>query len=216
MVGMEGGRELGSQARRAVEALARNGIMRARDFGEAGVDRETLRRLEGAGLVVRIAHGTYRLKDSGSNDWEALAGASARIRVPHFFWLTTASEFHGLTHLGPMAGPSIHVAVEKGRSAPDFGTVKAARLTGAAWTVGIEEVEAGGVRVRMTDRARTVVDLFRLRDKVGRETARSALRGYLDAGLPRRKLAEYARAFDIGLAEKVADELDASEMFGPR
>ena len=48
----------------------------------------------------------------------------------------------------------------------------------AALTGGIEEHDIDGVRVRVTSPARTVVDCFKFRNKIGVDVAVEALRDY--------------------------------------
>jgi hypothetical protein len=52
------------------------------------------------------------------------------------------------------------------------------RLSGAALVAGIEERDVEGVTVRVTSPARTVVDCFKFRNKVGVDVAVEALRDY--------------------------------------
>jgi hypothetical protein len=52
------------------------------------------------------------------------------------------------------------------------------RISGAALSTGIDEHEVGGVCVRITSPARTVVDCFKFRHKIGIDVAVEALRDY--------------------------------------
>ena len=52
------------------------------------------------------------------------------------------------------------------------------RISGAALTSGIDEHGIEGVAVRMTSPARTVVDCFKFRSKIGIDVAVEALRDY--------------------------------------
>jgi hypothetical protein len=58
----------------------------------------------------------------------------------------------------------------------DFKPVRVVRVSGAALTSGIEEQNVDGVRV--TSSARTVVDCFKFRHKIGVDVAVEALRYY--------------------------------------
>ena len=60
----------------------------------------------------------------------------------------------------------------------DFTPVRAIRISGAALADGIDEHDADGVRVRITSPARTVVDCFKFRNKIGVDVAVEALREY--------------------------------------
>lgn len=52
------------------------------------------------------------------------------------------------------------------------------RLSGVALIAGIDEHEVEGVTVRVTSPARTIVDCFRFRNKIGVDVAVEALHDY--------------------------------------
>jgi predicted transcriptional regulator of viral defense system len=58
----------------------------------------------------------------------------------------------------------------------DFTPVRTVRISGAALTAGIEEHDIEGVQVRVTSPARTVVDCFKFRHKIGIDVAVDAIR----------------------------------------
>ena len=60
----------------------------------------------------------------------------------------------------------------------DVAPVRIVRVTGAALTAGVEVHEIEGVTVRVTSPARTVVDCFKFRNKIGVDVAVEALRDY--------------------------------------
>jgi predicted transcriptional regulator of viral defense system len=61
---------------------------------------------------------------------------------------------------------------------PDVGPIRVVRVTGLARTDGVEVHKIGGVTVRVTNPARTVVDCFKFRNKIGVDVAVEALRDY--------------------------------------
>jgi predicted transcriptional regulator of viral defense system len=60
----------------------------------------------------------------------------------------------------------------------DVAAVRVVRVSGAALTAGIDEHDVEGVTVRVTSPARTVVDCFRFRNRIGVDVAVEALRDY--------------------------------------
>lgn len=60
----------------------------------------------------------------------------------------------------------------------DFTPVRIVRISGAALSTGIDEHDIEGVPVRITSPARTVVDCFKFRNKIGVDVAVEALRDY--------------------------------------
>lgn len=60
----------------------------------------------------------------------------------------------------------------------DFTPVRVVRISGAALSTGIDEHGIEGVPVRITSPARTIVDCFKFRSKIGVDVAVEALRDY--------------------------------------
>jgi hypothetical protein len=60
----------------------------------------------------------------------------------------------------------------------DLAPIRIVRMSGVALTAGIEEHEVEGVTVRVTSPARTVVDCFQFRNKIGVDVAVEALKDY--------------------------------------
>jgi predicted transcriptional regulator of viral defense system len=104
--------------------------------------------------------------------------AEVAKRVPKgVFCLLTALRFHGLGTQNPR---EVWLAVDRRAGIPrvDFTPVRTVRISGAALTDGIEGHHVDGVRVRVTTPARTVVDCFKFRNKIGVDVAVEALRDY--------------------------------------
>jgi predicted transcriptional regulator of viral defense system len=74
----------------------------------------------------------------------------------------------------------VWLAVDRHAAIPriDVAPVRVVRISGAALTAGIDEHQIEGVTVRVTGPARTVVDCFKFRNKVGVDVAIEALRDY--------------------------------------
>lgn len=60
----------------------------------------------------------------------------------------------------------------------DVAPLRVVRLSGAALTSGMDAHEVEGVTVLVTNPARTVVDCFRFRNRIGVDVAVEALRDY--------------------------------------
>ena len=104
--------------------------------------------------------------------------AEVAKRVPKgVFCLLTALRFHGLGTQNPR---EVWLAVDRRAGIPrvDFTPVRTIRISGVALTAGIEKHDIEGVRVRVTSTARTVVDCFKFRNKIGIDVAVEALKDY--------------------------------------
>ena len=126
------------------------------------------------GEVERVSRGLYRLRDAPLNELETIAAVCKRIPGA-IVCLLTALHVHGI---GTQAPREVWIAIDrKARKprAPEL-PVRIVRFSGPMLRYGIQTREVLGVTVRVTSPARTVVDCFRYRKKVGLDVALEALR----------------------------------------
>lgn len=161
-------------------ALARSrGLLRARDLAPLGVPRAVLSRLVAQGALVRVGRGVYAAADADVTPHHTLALVAARVPgcVIH---LLSALAFHELTDELPAA---VWISLPRGHGAPQLGSprLELSWATPRLQALGVVRHRIEGVEVAITDPARTVIDCFRHRSRVGVDVAIAALRGY-DAG----------------------------------
>lgn len=91
------------------------------------------------------------------------------------FCLLTALQFHGLTTQLPR---QIWIAMPRGSHAPriDWPPIRMVQMTGDAHAAGIEEHLRDCVTLRVYSAAKTVVDCFKHRNKIGLDVALEALK----------------------------------------
>lgn len=89
--------------------------------------------------------------------------------------LLSALEIH---EIGVQAPFEVWIALTAGSPAPKgAGTaIRVTRLSGAAFSQGIETVVIDGAHVRVYNLAKTITDCFKLRNKVGLDVSLQALR----------------------------------------
>ena len=154
--------------------LEERGIVRLREFKEAGVTAATVSRMCEAGDVARLARGLYQLPDAPVGAHHSLAEAAKR-QPKGVVCLVSALAFHGLTDQLPRA---VWMAVGMKDWTPRAGTppIRTVRFTEAflADEVVAERIE--GVTVSVFGAAKTVADCFRHRRTVGRSVALEGLR----------------------------------------
>ncbi|MGO7135064.1 type IV toxin-antitoxin system AbiEi family antitoxin domain-containing protein [Rhizobium leguminosarum] len=170
-----------AQRLRALDLLKARGMLRLKDFVAEGIGPETLARLVREEAVVRPARGLYQLPDTQAEAAHALAEAA--VLVPKgVVCLTSALQYHELTLQMPSA---VWMAIDRTAWRPkiDYPPIKFVRFKGSALTEGVERHRIEGVEVPITNPARSIVDCFRYRAKVGRDVAMEGLR----EGLRRRK-----------------------------
>jgi predicted transcriptional regulator of viral defense system len=202
------------QQDRAISLLEQTGMVRLSEFAAAGVSAATVSRLERRGRIVRLSRGLYQLPDASLDANHSLAEA-AKLVPKGIVCLVSALAFHELTDTIP---PRVWMAIGAKDRLPRATQppLQFVRFSENALRTGIEEHRIEGVPVRITTPARTVVDLFRYRQRAGRRYQKSpglnlALEGLRQA-LRQRKAtpAEIARyANEAGIWKVVRPYLEA-------
>ena len=170
-----------TQQSRALELLKAKPILRLKDFLAEEIGQETLARLVRGGQVVRPARGLYQLPDVPIDANHVLAEAAALV-PKGIICLISALQFHGLTLQMPSA---VWMAIERTAWKPriSYRAIRFVRFSGWAMSEGIERYTIQSRQVPATDPARTIVDCFRYRNKIGIDVAIEGLR----EGIQRRK-----------------------------
>lgn len=154
--------------------VGRLGILRPRDLEPLGIPREYLVRLVAEGVLVRPARGLYALATVEPDENQTLAEACKR--VPHgVVCLLSALQYHGLT-TQVLFEVWIAISSKARRPKVDYPPLRVVRFTGTGLTDGVEVRPSSGGEVRVTTPARTVVDCFAYRNKIGLDVALEALR----------------------------------------
>ena len=165
---------------RILELAAQTGIVRPRDVEAEGIPREYLLRLHRAGDLVRVGRGLYALP--GTLTSESIALAEVAARVPNaVVCLITALAFHNVT---TQVSNRVWLAIENKQWEPrfEYPPFELVRLSGRAFSFGIEEHDVDRVTVKVYGPAKTVADCFKFRNKVGLDVALEALRETLSSG----------------------------------
>lgn len=153
------------------------GTLRASAAIRAGIHPRTLYAMRDAGLIVPIGRGLYRLADApplSNPDLVVVAQQVPRSVV----CLVSALAFHGLTTQIPH---HVDIALAPGSRTPaiDHPPIRVFRFGGRSLTSGVERHRIDGVTVRVFSPAKTVVDCFKFRNRIGIDIAVEALRSYL-------------------------------------
>ncbi|SEI02010.1 type IV toxin-antitoxin system AbiEi family antitoxin domain-containing protein [Pseudomonas asplenii] len=156
-----------------LDLAARNGLIRSRDAVVQGLPRVALTRLVRQGLLQRISHGLYALPQHEISEHVALAEAASRCPAG-VICLLSALRVHGLTTQAPF---EVWLAIPNKARAPkpDYPPIRIVRFSDAALNEGLENHDIDGVTLRVTNVARTVVDCFKFRNKIGLDVALEAL-----------------------------------------
>ncbi len=158
---------------RILDLAAQGGLIRPRDLVEQGLPKITLTRLVRQGLLQRVGRGLYAALDRPVSEHGALAEV-ARRHPQAIVCLLSALRVHILTTQSPF---EVWLGIPNKARAPrmDYPPLRIVRFTGPALIDGIEVRLIDGVDVRVTSVARTVVDCFKFRNKIGLDVALEAL-----------------------------------------
>jgi len=157
-----------------IRKLARQkGLVRLRDAQARGVHPEYLRRLASRGELERVGRGLYALPNAQITEHHSLAEVAARV-PQGVVCLLTALRVHDLGTQNPK---NVWLAIDRKAALPrlKYPPLRIVRFSKPALTQGVEERRIEGVLVRLTTPARTVVDCFKYRNKIGLDVALEAL-----------------------------------------
>ncbi|HEY3318970.1 MAG TPA: type IV toxin-antitoxin system AbiEi family antitoxin domain-containing protein [Planctomycetota bacterium] len=182
-----------SKAERILNLLRRQGYIRARDLDALSVERIYLSRLCEKGLLKKAGRGIYALADAPVSEWHTLA-LTAKLVPEGVVCLLSALRFHGI---GTQQPHEVWIALDRRAATPKPGypKVRVVRPSGAALSGGVERHEIEGTPVKIFSAAKTVVDCFKYRNKIGMDVALEALReGQRARKFTRENIWRYAKA----------------------
>ena len=157
-----------------ITIASKRGTVCTGDLASYGIPREYLSRMMKKGLLQRMARGVYCLPDADITEHHDLVLVSSQ--VPHgVITLLSALAFH---QVGTQNPHEVWLAVKARGYAPklNYPPVRYHYYSGAAYELGIEVHTIEGIDVKVYSVAKTVVDCFRLRNKVGLDVALEALK----------------------------------------
>jgi hypothetical protein len=161
------------------------------------VHPRVLYRWRDSGEVVELSRGVFRRADAPEPSYPDLLAVA--MRAPQaIVCCVSAAVAHGLTD---EMEPAVQIAVSLARTPPRiaYPPTTVFRFDAETFEVGLSQVEAApGEFVRIYDPARTVVDLMRLRHRLGEPLAHTVLNRYLERPGNRPALVlEYANALGV-------------------
>jgi len=170
---------------------------RATEAARAGVHWRDLYALRDAGEIIELSRGLYRFADA-----EAISSIDLLAvcrRAPHgMICLTSALAHWDLTDEIPRR---VHLAVPRGTSRPtiDYPPTTIHVFAAATFDLGRQVADVGpGEAISISDPERTVVDVFRFRNRLGHDLAHTALRRYLrKPGADPSKIAALAKKLRV-------------------
>src|SRR6478609_732989 len=159
-----------------IKLLRAAGVLRLREFAEAGVAKAAVLRLSDAGKLERIGRGLYALPGREVGESEALVQVAKRV-PGGVVCLLTALQFHNLTDQNPSEA---WLAIDRKARRPrlDWPPLEVVWWSHEVLSCGVTTKTIGGVVLRVTSPAKTVADCLKYRHKLGTDVAVQALRDY--------------------------------------
>lgn len=163
-----------THTQRVLDLARQKGLLRASDLVAIDAPRIVLTRLTAAGLLEKVGRGLYRLPSHQGSEHEGLAAIATKVPQA-VFCLLSALQFHELTTQLPR---QIWIAMPRGSHLPriEYPPIRMVQMSGEVYTAGIEYYLRDGVELRVYSAAKTVVDCFKHRNKIGVDVALEALK----------------------------------------
>ncbi len=175
----------------------KHAVVRPKDLERLGLPQEYLYRLFKAGALERIGRGLYRYPTRAVSHHQSLIEATKQ--APNaIVSLLSALSFHQFTTQNPF---EVWLAIDRKAWRPhiEYPPVRFVTMSAALLAEGVETHNVDGVAVRVFNPARTVVDCFKYRNKIGLDVALEALReGWRERRFSMDEIARYARACRVG------------------
>ena len=163
-----------SMAQQIFNLLKREGVLRPRDLDAYKIPRRYLSRLYQRGLLERTSRGLYIAAHAELSEKQTMVEVSKRIPKGRIC-LLSALVIHKITTQSPF---EVWVAIDRKARLPQVNDppVRIVRFSGGALTEGIEMHRMDSVNVPVYNPAKTVVDCFKYRNKIGLDVAIEALK----------------------------------------
>lgn len=159
---------------RIIDFLKRHNVARLTDIKATGATATAVSRLEREGTIIRLSRGLYQLADSPLEPHQPLVEA-AKLVPKGVICLVSALSYHELTDQIPRR---IWVAIgpKDWRPQISYPPIRFVRFSPEALIRHVDGRLIEGTEVRITNPARTIVDLFKYRTKVGPNIAIEGLK----------------------------------------
>lgn len=166
--------DMTSSPREKLIDMGRRGVFRTSALKRLNIPRTYLQRLVDRGELYRVDRGLYTGKDARIETHLSLAEVAARY-PESVVGLLSALRFHELTTENPA---EVYILLPKHSQRPRMSSqlLNISWVSGKGYSEGIETHAIAGVPVKITCPAKTVVDCFKFRTKVGVNVAAEALR----------------------------------------
>lgn len=157
-----------------IEIVRQLGVIRPKDMDTHSIPRKYINLLYHKGILNRVGRGLYVLTDVSPSENRTIAEVCKRVPTG-VVCLLSALQFHRMTTQSPH---EIWLAISNKSRRPKepMLPIRIVRFSGQALTAGVEQHTVEGVIVKVYSPAKTIVDCFKYRNKIGLDVAIEALR----------------------------------------
>jgi predicted transcriptional regulator of viral defense system len=163
-----------SYKQKVLQMARKEGVIRMSDLTKKGITRATVSRLVRENKLEKLAPGLYCLPETEFSEKESLVIIASRVSQA-VFCLLTALQLHELT---TQLSRKVWIAMPKGSHEPrmNYPPIKMVQYSDEAYSEGIEIIESDNIKLRVYSLAKTIVDCFKHRNKIGLDVALEALK----------------------------------------
>ncbi len=163
-----------SNVDKILELADKKKILQAKDLSKEDIPSVYLTRMVERGSLERIGRGLYALPEYEFDEKQSLIEVQ-KLVPKGVVCLLSALSFHELTTQNPF---EVWLAIERNAAIPQitYPPLRIFRVSGEAFSAGVEIFESEGVNLRVYSPAKTVADCFKYRNKIGLDVAIEALR----------------------------------------
>jgi predicted transcriptional regulator of viral defense system len=163
-----------TKRQQVINLVREQSVVRPKDLIDHGLPKDYLFILFKEGIIERIGRGIYQWPDKDLGQYQSLIEIS-KLAPKAVVALLSALNFHNMTTQNPY---QVWLAIDRKGWRPEisYPPVRFVTMSGEALHAGVEIHMFDGVPVKVFNPAKTVVDCFKYRNKVGLDVALEALR----------------------------------------
>jgi predicted transcriptional regulator of viral defense system len=180
-----------SKREQVIKLIKDQSVIRPRDLQEVGLPKDYLYILAKDGVIEHVGRGLYRWPDNDLGRHQSLVEVTKLIPNA-VVALLSALNYHNITTQNPH---QIWLAIDRKAWRPkiSYPPVRFITMSAEALNAGVESHSIEGVMVKIFSPAKTVVDCFKYRNKIGLDVALEALReGWSSRKFSMDELVRYA------------------------
>jgi len=168
-------------------------LLREETLREAGISSTVISQAVKAGELIRLSRGIYHHPKAELDENLSLSEVAARI--PHaVITLLSALQFH---QIGTQQPHAVWILLKQNAVTPkmDYPPLEVVRSKMASsFSRGVVTHLLNDIPTQITSPARTIVDCFKYRSRVGLDVCLEALKDILNKGVKPTEIMDYAKA----------------------